>query len=467
MRDPFPYESNGLLLSQYLVPDPLSREEFKDLEAGWAAAGEGKSFLEWIIGAGGMSETGLMQALEKATGRRFLKTIVCLEKKEWTAGMKFLSTVGFTPGKDPEGRPVVYGGTALAPNLKEFLGGKWPELEWVLASPVRTEEERPVYRDISIESRSPAPGSRIGERLSSLLVEAATRGQSDMYFERYGHRLVIRGRGTSGTQVLAEWDEPACTESLRLLKRWANLSTATTSLPQDGRLVLNRIRPAVSYRVSHVHAVGGESLVLRIIGRESLLPGPKELGIPEQLSGLLRDCLIYEHGLVLCTGITGSGKTTTMCSVVSSLKSHSLKILTIEDPIEYELSNATQSAVNHCSGWSFREALAAYLRQDPDIILVGEIRDRESASMACQAGLTGHCVLSSLHARSPAAALDRLKSWDLAPGLLAESIRLVIHQRLELNENTGRRAAVFNWIHPEPGETYGYLVEGIVPPNWP
>jgi Tfp pilus assembly pilus retraction ATPase PilT len=465
MRDSFPYESNAFLISLYLVPDPLSMDEWEQVEGTWETEGKAFSLLEWIIHSGQLTEPELKQSLEKGTGRRTVECISLLEETEKNADARVLENNGFITGRDSRKRRIVTGGSELPPDLSPYLGEASQDWEWVMISPLRKREPQVLAPDVD-EMNSIRIKSDLAERLESILIEATTTRASDIHFELYGSRLLIRCHGLAGMEELAVWDEPASTECLRLLKRWANISTAESSLPQDGRLEIGGTRPPLSFRVSHIRAVNGESLVLRVIGKESFLPDPEQLGLPRRLSTLLKDTLLYEHGLALCTGATGSGKTTTMCAVVSILKNYPLKILTIEDPIEYELSNATQCSVDLSTGWTFSKALGAFLRQDPDIILVGEIRDRESAAMACRAGLTGHCVLSSLHARSVTSALDRLQAWGLAPGLLAESLRLVIYQQLKQDMETGKRTARFDWIQTEPDTVSAYLAGKLIPESW-
>jgi Tfp pilus assembly pilus retraction ATPase PilT len=465
MRDAFAHESNGLLISRLLVPDPLSRADWERLHSAWGGSGGEASLLEWIVLGGHLSEEELMGSLAAATGHRALKEFHPVPSSARDHEARVLENNGFIPGLDAQGRQVVAGGPGLPPDLRDYLGKNAAGWEWVVISPLRTPQEQESVEESAARVEE-SIGSTLAERLESILSEAAANAASDIHFERHGEALRIRMKNKTGMHALGTWKEPACSEALRILKRRANISTAETALPQDGRIEMHGTRKGLSFRASHVTAVNGESLVLRSIGRESVVPRPGRLGIPEDLSIAIRETLLYEHGLVLCTGATGSGKTTTMCSLISTLEGLPLKVLSIEDPVEYEITGATQSAVNPETGWTFPNALKAYLRQDPDIILVGEIRDGESAEMACRAGLTGHCVISSLHARSTTSALDRLQAWGLAPGLLAESVRLVTHQRLVRHPESGRWTGCFNWIRPEPAEIYAYLVERKVPPRW-
>ncbi|NDV62125.1 Flp pilus assembly complex ATPase component [Puniceicoccales bacterium CK1056] len=449
-----------------MVPDPLTKEMWEKVVGEWRTRGEEFTLMEWIIHSRCLTETVLKQSLAAGTGSRMLEEILPVCDSEKDASSSVLENNGFLVGKDSENRKVVAGGKELPPSLEEYLGVNHFSWEWVLLNPVRKSNSKPDFAAGSEKESSPDQ-STLMKRVESLLIEASANFASDIHFERFDGRLVIRRKERGGMENMGIWKEPECSECLRILKRQANISTAQLSLPQDGRLEVKQGPSRLSFRVSHIHAVNGESLVLRLIGKESILPEPEQLGMPSTLSTRAKTSLLYERGIVLCTGSTGSGKTTTMCSLISSLNKHCLKILTIEDPIEFDLSNATQCAVNPSTGWTFSEALKAFLRQDPDIIMIGEIRDEESAAMACRAGLTGHSVLSSLHAHSPVAALDRLQAWGLAPGILAESIRLVIHQKLTVNPKSKIRKAHFKWISGDPDEIYSYYLNKTIPASWP
>jgi type II secretory ATPase GspE/PulE/Tfp pilus assembly ATPase PilB-like protein len=242
-----------------------------------------------------------------------------------------------------------------------------------------------------------------------------------------------------------EWEGERAHGCLCLLKLWAGLSTAADPLPQDGRILVEgagRIRP---FRISHLVTVDGESAVLRVLGEEDEVRGLEELGMPPELRGLLLDSVFHDPGLVLFTGPTGSGKTTTLYGLLKRIAAAGLKILTIEDPVEYGIAAAVQSAVNEAAGWTFDAAIRAYLRQDPDVLVLGEMRDRASAEAACRAALTGHSVLATLHAADAESAAARLAAWGIADGTVAEALRLVVNQRLVTDGPGGSRHAVYAW----------------------
>ena len=465
MRESFPYESNALLLSKCFVPDPIPDKDWLNLVTGWKQSGGRYTLLEWIHKGCIVSESEFLGHLASATGSRVFKNMVPLSLQERDAAAVLLESNGFLVGKGSHGERLVAGGSLLPPDLSSFIGQQATDWEWIILNPSRGQSEYDVASPDESHGNK-GDKSHLETRLESLLAESATRNVSDIFFERYGNQLHIRGRIDGGIEEIGVWQNSSCMEAIRLIKRWANLSTAETSLPQDGRLELVRGTAVYSFRASHIQAVNGESLVLRIVGEESSLPDPGALGIPSGLVKEMEEILLHESGLVLCTGATGSGKTTTINTVISDMKRYPLKILTIEDPVEHELGNATQCSVNPSTGWTFPKALKAFLRQDPDIILLGEIRDKESAAIACRAGLTGHSVLSSLHGKSVLTALDRFRGWGIPSGLVSESIRLVIHQELVAATGAGARSPEFNWIRTNPGEVYDYMRSRTIPATW-
>jgi Tfp pilus assembly pilus retraction ATPase PilT len=421
-REAFGYESNGFLLSQMLVPEPFERDHWERLRAVWERCGEGVSLLEWLVTSGAIEEPVLLESLAAASGARVVDNPVpaprCAEDLPlWNSG--FIVLAG------PDGARRVAGGPALPPDLARFAGARAEHLEWVVISPLRDQGKAAVTAQ-AMESDSKTP---VEERLARMLEEALANQIADLHFERGGERLRIRSHGPGGMRRLGELGPPESMQSLRILKRWANFNTAENPLPQDGRLrVPGRSGPA--FRASHVAAVDGESLVLRASGSSERLPELDVLGMEVALVETLVRCLEQERGMILFTGPTGSGKTTSLCALLQQFEHAGWKVLTVEDPVEHELPFATQCAVREESGWTFAAALRAFLRQDPDVIVIGEMRDAESAAIGCRAALTGHRVLSSLHARSATEALDRLAGWGIPWGVLTESLRLIVNQRL-------------------------------------
>jgi type II secretion system protein E len=263
-----------------------------------------------------------------------------------------------------------------------------------------------------------------------LLIEALDSRASDVHLEGYQDGLRVRYR-IDGVLQPAPSPPPQLTAAvISRLKIMADLDIAERRLPQDGRIRLRLQNRQVDVRVSTVPTLRGESVVLRLLDKERGRISLRELGMAADTLELFREVISRPHGIVLATGPTGSGKTTTLYAALEMLHTGREKILTVEDPVEYELPGVPQVPVNEKVGVTFAGALRALLRQDPDIMLVGEIRDPETAQIATQAALTGHLVLSTLHTNDAPTALTRLLDLDVAAYLVASTVDAVLAQRL-------------------------------------
>jgi general secretion pathway protein E len=263
-----------------------------------------------------------------------------------------------------------------------------------------------------------------------LLIEALDARASDVHLEGYQDGLRVRYR-VDGVLQNAPSPPPHLTAAIiSRLKIMAELDIAERRLPQDGRIRLRLQNRQVDVRVSTVPTLRGESVVLRLLDKERGRISLTELGMAADTLELFTEVVSRPHGIVLVTGPTGSGKTTTLYAAVEMIRTGKEKILTVEDPVEYELTGVPQVPVNEKVGMTFAGALRALLRQDPDIILVGEIRDAETAQIATQASLTGHLVLSTLHTNDSPTALTRLLDLDVAAYLVASTVDAVLAQRL-------------------------------------
>jgi len=214
------------------------------------------------------------------------------------------------------------------------------------------------------------------------------------------------------------------------LKIMAGANIAESRLPQDGRITFNVDKRPIDVRASFFPTLFGENVVLRFLDKSKLLQGLHQLGFSEQNFVTFKEALGRPYGMILVTGPTGSGKTTTLYSALNFMNSLEKNIMTIEDPVEYEIPLIRQSQVNTKAGLTFAAGLRAFLRQDPDVILVGEIRDQETAEMATRAALTGHLLLATLHTNNAAGAIPRLIEMGQSPHILASSLILVVAQRL-------------------------------------
>lgn len=266
--------------------------------------------------------------------------------------------------------------------------------------------------------------------LNLILIEAIQQGASDIHFEPFEDRLRVRYRIDG---VLLNRHAPAQEYQAQLLTRIkviSKLDIAEHRLPQDGRIKLKMGRREIDFRVSTVPVAGGERIVLRILDKGNVILGLDKMGMLPQVYEEFKRLIAMPEGIVLVTGPTGSGKTTTLYSAICDMYNEETNIMTIEDPVEYNLKGIAQISVNPKINLSFATGLRHILRQDPDIIMIGEIRDAETAEIAIQSSLTGHLVLSTLHTNDAPSAITRLVDMGIEPYLLSSTIIGVLAQRL-------------------------------------
>jgi len=281
-------------------------------------------------------------------------------------------------------------------------------------------------RDL-LEDSSDAP---VIQLVNQLLRRAVLAGASDLHVEPAEGGLRVRMRVDGFLQPVMQRSDVPVKRIVSRLKVMAGLDIAETRLPQDGRIPLSLGGRMIDTRVSSLPGNYGERVVLRILDRSSGLRPLAELGLSDPQVQQLERMAAFPNGIILATGPTGAGKTTTLYSLLQLANHDERNIVTVEDPIEYDLAGINQSQINAEIGMTFAAGLRATLRQDPDVILVGEIRDEETASVASQAALTGHLVLSSLHANGSVGAVVRLRDLGLDNYLIAATLRGVIAQRL-------------------------------------
>ncbi|MBI1195614.1 MAG: type II secretion system protein GspE [Gammaproteobacteria bacterium] len=278
-----------------------------------------------------------------------------------------------------------------------------------------------------LESEDDAPVIRL---INALFTEAVKENASDIHIEPFESRLVVRFRVDG---VLREVLEPARVLAPILVSRikvMAKLDIAEKRLPQDGRISLRIAGRAVDVRVSTMPAGHGERVVMRLLDKQAGRIDLERLGMAPHDLVAINDLIQRPHGIILVTGPTGSGKTTSLYAMLSRLNSRISNIMTVEDPIEYYLDGISQTQVQTKVDMSFARGLRAILRQDPDVVMVGEIRDLETAEIAVQASLTGHLVLSTLHTNSATGAIVRLRDMGVEAFLLSSSVVGIIAQRL-------------------------------------
>ena len=290
----------------------------------------------------------------------------------------------------------------------------------------RMMQDLPAIEDL-LETSDDAPIIRM---LNALLTQAARDGASDIHIEPYERHSSVRFRVDGSLREVVQPNRALHAALISRLKIMADLDIAERRLPQDGRLSLRIGTRAVDVRVSTLPSAHGERAVLRLLDKSEGRLSLEALGMQGDVLKRFEHLVTQPHGIVLVTGPTGSGKTTTLYAAMGRLDAGHSNIMTVEDPIEYEFPGVGQTQVNAKIELTFAKALRAILRQDPDIIIIGEIRDFETAQIAIQASLTGHLVLATIHTNDAASAVTRLTDMGVEPFLLSSSLLGVLAQRL-------------------------------------
>jgi general secretion pathway protein E len=290
----------------------------------------------------------------------------------------------------------------------------------------RMMQELPAVEDL-LETAGDAPIIRM---LNALLTQAARDGASDIHIEPYERTSSVRFRVDGTLREVVQPNRALHAALISRLKIMADLDISEKRLPQDGRISLRIGTRAVDVRVSTLPSAHGERAVLRLLDKSESKISLESVGMQGDVLQKFSRLIKQPHGIILVTGPTGSGKTTTLYASLARLDASSNNIMTVEDPIEYELPGVGQTQVNSKIELTFARALRAILRQDPDIVMIGEIRDFETAQIAIQASLTGHLVLATLHTNDAASAVTRLVDMGVEPFLLSSSLLGVLAQRL-------------------------------------
>jgi len=286
-------------------------------------------------------------------------------------------------------------------------------------------DEDEEYDLMQHESDSP-----VIKMLNVMLTEAIQQGASDIHFEPSENGLGVRYRIDGVLQMRHAPPKEYQAQLITRIKVMSKLDIAEHRLPQDGRIKLRMGSKHIDFRVSTVPIVYGERIVLRILDKGNVLLGLNKIGMRIETLEAFTKMINLNEGIVLVTGPTGSGKTTTLYSAISEINSSEINVMTIEDPVEYKLAGMAQIGVNPKIHLTFSTGLRHILRQDPDVIMIGEIRDKETAEIAIQSSLTGHLVLSTLHTNDAPSALTRLVDMGIEPYLLSSSVIGVLAQRL-------------------------------------
>jgi len=288
--------------------------------------------------------------------------------------------------------------------------------------------DKPVKEEVDEEDENAAIIRFVNEVIAQAMRDRAT----DIHFEPRKEQLQIRYRIDGQLAPVSVPKNLVAYQSaiISRIKIMARLNISEKRRPQDGRITYGSGREEVDVRVSTLPTMYGESVSMRLLAEQSQPTSIRDLGFIETDEQAIAKVLDLPHGIVLITGPTGSGKSTTLSAFMHRLGTPERRVITVEDPIEYEIPKINQTQVNHEIGLSFANALRSVLRQDPDVIMVGEIRDRETADIAVRASLTGHLVLSTLHTNDAPGAITRLIDMEIEPFLIASSVEMIIAQRL-------------------------------------
>jgi general secretion pathway protein E len=287
-------------------------------------------------------------------------------------------------------------------------------------------EDLPNTEDL-LESEDDAP---IIKLINAMLGEAIKEGASDIHIETFETQLLVRFRVDGVLREILRPNRKMASMLVSRIKVMSKMDIAEKRVPQDGRITLRIAGRAVDVRVSTMPSSHGERVVLRLLDKNNVRLNLQDLGMTKTNRSLFSTLVRKPHGIILVTGPTGSGKSTTLYAGLSEINSKDRNILTVEDPIEFDLQGIGQTQVNTKVDMTFARGLRAILRQDPDVVMVGEIRDLETAKISVQASLTGHLVMSTLHTNTAAGAITRLEDMGIEPFLLSSSLLAVLSQRL-------------------------------------
>ena len=331
-------------------------------------------------------------------------------------------------------QPVLAGEFSIRNAIEKNYEAAELQMAEVLEQVAAEEEEVEVLQAVK-DDVPEAPAGAVDEApvvrlINALLKDAVIKGASDIHFECFEHELRVRYRIDGALQEVMKPPFKMRAALISRFKIMASLNIAERRVPQDGRIKLKVGRKVIDFRVSTLPTLFGEKVVLRILDKGNLTLDLEKFGIEPRAERELMEAISNPYGMVLVTGPTGSGKTTTLYSALSKVNTGDVNIMTAEDPVEYNLMGINQVLVRTEIGMTFAAALKAFLRQDPNIIMVGEIRDLETGGIAIKAALTGHMVMSTLHTNSAPETITRLLDMGLEPFNVASALNLILAQRL-------------------------------------
>src|SRR5437773_7758928 len=329
--------------------------------------------------------------------------------------------------------PVIAGEYTLRNAIDRYYQQSDAELQSLLKSVAAAEELLEVVedqQDEDVRAQDLADDAPVVKLINGLLTDAVKRGASDIHLEPFEHELRVRYRIDGALQEVMKPPVKMRAALTSRVKIMAQLNIAERRVPQDGRIKLKMGSKVIDFRVSTLPVLFGEKIVLRILDKGNLTLDLTKFGFEPKAEQDLMKAILNPYGMVLVTGPTGSGKTTTLYSALSQVNSIEVNIMTAEDPVEYNLAGVNQVLVRNEIGMTFAAALKAFLRQDPNIIMVGEIRDIETGGIAIKAALTGHLVLSTLHTNDAPSTITRMIDMGIEPFNVSSAVNLIVAQRL-------------------------------------
>jgi general secretion pathway protein E/type IV pilus assembly protein PilB len=434
---------DSMVESKHLSPADAETLRRQCGRSGAATVQSEEDVLKWLAKEYGLSYTDLedvepdRQLLSLFPARVLLKhEILPLRRVNGSVEVainRLFATDGLDTLKTLTGmrlRPVLAPGEAIRREIKKRLGVGADTLDSLEEEGGLQVVDEDADEDVDLDAA--AEDASIIRFVNQVLRDAIVLRATDVHLEPFEDELRIRYRIDGVLQDVPVSSQikryqPAIVSRVKIL---SHLDIAERRLPQDGRIKLRIEEREVDVRVSVIPMLNGEAVVLRLLHQDAALRGMRELQMSERENRLFRELLGLPHGIVLVTGPTGSGKTTTLYAALNEINDSVRKIITVEDPIEYQMRGVNQIQVSEKAGLTFARALRSILRHDPDVILVGEIRDSETAQIAVHASLTGHLVFSTLHTNDAPGALARLVDMGVEPYLVASSLEMVLAQRL-------------------------------------
>jgi type IV pilus assembly protein PilB len=461
-----PGSGGGNSLVQHMLREGmLTQEQITAATRDLASAHGAGSIAYYAIKAGVLNEVALLKSLAKAHGmpavdlmkvepdEKLLRAVpadVALKNRVLPLrreGQKL--TVAITDPWNHEATdtlrfatryeifPVLVGEVAMQTQLDKYYPTKVTTEDAVnsMLADITSEMSEVEVLETEAEDSMSAGGSLVDEApvvrlINAILIEAVQRGASDIHFECFEHELRVRYRVDGALQEVMKPPIKLRAALVSRFKIMSQLNIAERRVPQDGRIKLKFGNKVIDFRVSTLPTLFGEKIVLRILDKGNLTLDLEKFGIEPRAERELMEAVQNPYGMVLVTGPTGSGKTTTLYSCLSKINTGDTNIMTAEDPVEYNLFGINQVLVRNEIGMTFAAALKAFLRQDPNVIMVGEIRDLETGSIAIKAALTGHMVLSTLHTNSAPETITRLMDMGLEPFNVSSAVNLILAQRL-------------------------------------